>query len=148
MKRKNENMILRYLYHNRGEFCTRREIEDGTGLSEAQVRYALNDIIQYVDRRESETRGDIQNAYVYSINSDGREYVSTEIDEVPQEQENAEELDKLRKEVMILSSRVNDISDELEEWKQYNSRWNDVAENKLNEFERQVENIDELLSDS
>ena len=136
-------MILRYLYHNRGNWKSRRELEDGTGLTEAQVRYALNDIIQYVDRRESETRGDIQNAYVYSINSDGREYVSTEVDEVPQEQANSEEIDRLKKEVMILSARINELSDELDEWKQYNTSWNDTAEEKFKEFQ----NIIEILED-
>lgn len=145
MSQKNQNMILRYLYHNRGNWKSRSEIENGTGLTEAQVRYALNDIIDLVDRQESETRSGINNAYVYNINSEGREYVQSDIDEIPPEQRNSEEIDRLRKEVMILSSRINDISDELEEWKRYNSRWNDIAEKKLNEFERQIEDIDEFF---
>ena len=136
-------MILRYLFHHRGNWKSRREIEDGTGLSTAQVRYALNDIMDLVDRNESETRSGINDAYVYSINSDGREYVRTEIDEIPPEQENSEEIDRLRKEIMILSEKINKLSDELDEWKQYNRSWNDTAEGKFKEFERIIENIED-----
>jgi hypothetical protein len=65
---KNKNSILRFLYHNRGAFKRRKEIQNGTRLTKTQIQYALDDITALVERKESETKGGIQDAYVYSIN--------------------------------------------------------------------------------
>jgi hypothetical protein len=136
----NQHSILRYLYHHRGSYKSRREIENGTGLTEAQVRYALDDIIpELVEKKESETRGDIQNAYVYTANSAGREYVENEIDEIPQEQRNREEIEKIAKRVMSLNSKIRRYKDELEDWKQYTEEHTEATENRVRDIEDELD---------
>lgn len=144
----NQHKILRFLYHNRGEYKTRREIEDGANLTEAQVRYALKGIQQYVKKEESDTRGDIQNAYVYHINSDGRMYVKNQIDEIPVEQTNREEIEKHKKEIMLLRSSINKLTDDMEGWKNYSGDWNDKAMKRFKAIEDRLEILEDELLDN
>ena len=144
----NQNRIMRFLYHNRGEYKTRREIENGTGLSEAQVRYALDEIQKYVKRGESDTRGEIQNAYVYHINSDGRAHVRNEIDEIPVEQKNSEEIEKHKKEIMLTKDSVNKLEDNVTGWIAYSEQWNDTAEKRFEAIEERLERLEDALLDN
>jgi transcriptional antiterminator len=144
----NQDMILRFLYHERGDYKSRQDIQDGTGLSEAQVRYALKGIQQYVKKEESDTRGDIPNAYVYHINNDGRAYVRKNIGDIPVEQRNSEELDKHKKEIMLVRASVNELEDTLEEWTEYSTEWNNKAERRLQAIEQRLEILEnELLEE-
>lgn len=141
----NQDKILRFLYHNRNQFKSRREIEDGTGLTETQVRYALDGIKQYLDQKKSDTRGGIQDAYMYHLNSDGRAYLRNEIDEIPQEQKNSEELDKHKKEIMLLRASLDSTKDNLEDWIRYSSDWNDHAQERFKMIEKRLEIIEKKL---
>lgn len=143
--RNNQHKILRFLYHSRGEFKSRKEIEAGTGLTETQVRYALDDIQHYIDRKESDTCGGIQDAYMYHLNSDGRVYVREEIDEIPLEQQNTEELEKHKEEIMLLRASLNSTEDDLKEWMHYSSEWNEKAQKRLNAIEKRLEIIEGKL---
>lgn len=138
---KNKNSILRFLYHNRGAFKRRKEIENGTGLTKTQIQYALDDITALVERKESETKGGIQDAYVYSINKKGRAYIENEIDKIPQEQQNREEIERIEKEIISLNAKICQYKRKLEEWRQYTEKHSEVTENRIRDIE------DELMND-
>lgn len=143
----NQHKILRFLYHQRGDFKTRKQIQDGSNLSEAQVRYALKDIDQYIKKDESDTRGDIRNAYVYHINADGRAYVRNEIDEIPVEQKNSEEIEKHKREIMLVRASVNELEDTVENWTEYSGDWNDAAMERFEAIEERLENLEDAILD-
>jgi DNA-binding PadR family transcriptional regulator len=147
--RENQHKILRFLYHNRGNYKTTSDISDGTGLSKGQVFYALDEWMErYVKVGDEDTRGDIEDANTYVINSDGRAYVRNGIHKIPQEQRNSEELEKHKKEIMLVRASVNEIEDDLDDWTEYSSRWNDKAMRRFEAIEERLEILeDELLED-
>lgn len=146
--RNNQHKILRFLYHNRGNYKTTSDISDGTGLSKGQVFYALDDWMErYVKVGDEDTRGDIEDANAYVINSDGRAYVRENIGEIPQEQKNEEEIEKHKKEIMLVRASVNELEDTVEEWTEYSGRWNDKAIQRFEAIEKRLENVENKLLD-
>lgn len=155
----NKKKILRYLYHNRGNYKKRRNIQDGTGLTKAQFDYVIDDLVdEYVDRKPDDDDEDEEEVddeedefpvpYEYHINADGRVYVKNNIDEIPVEQKNSEEIEKHKKEIMLLRSSINELTDDVEEWKKYSGEWNEAAEKRFEAIEKRLENIEDALISS
>jgi hypothetical protein len=150
---------LRYLYHNRGDYKKRRDIQAETGLTKAQFDYVIDDLVgKYVDREpeddeeedekdEDKDEDEFPDAYEYHINSDGRAYVRNHIDEIPVEQQNSEELEKHKKEIMRLRSAVNEVEDDLAGWIEYSSEWNSTAKRRFEAIEERLEQLEDALLD-
>jgi DNA-binding MarR family transcriptional regulator len=142
----NEEKILRFLYMS-GEFYRIIQISKETSLTENQVDYATDKLDEkdLVRKKEDETRGDINNAHVYALSTEGKKLVRTEDLEKSKEDENREEIDKLRKELLQLVAKIEDTEEDLEEWSKYSSDWNDAAKARFSNIEKRVDNIEKTL---
>jgi DNA repair ATPase RecN len=65
--------------------------------------------------------------------------VENEIDEIPQEQRNREEIEKIAKRVMSLNSKIRRYKDELEDWKQYTEEHTEATENRVRDIEDELD---------
>lgn len=147
-KRENQHSILRFLYQNRGDPKSTSEVAEGTQLSKGQVFYALDDWLEkYLKVGDEETRGDIQDANSYIINKRGRRYVREHIDEVSQEQQNSEKLDKHDNELIRLRAGLDDVQTDLEKWSEYSNEWNEIAEQRFEAIEERLENLEDAILD-
>lgn len=145
-KRDNQHRILRYLYHERVNYETTSDIAEGTDLTRGQILYADDEWLrEYVDVGSDETRGDIEDANAYTLNSQGRQYVRENGGEALVEQQNRREIEKIEKEIITLRSHIEGTEHDLNRWVKYSSEWTDNAQKRFEAIEQRLKNIEDAL---
>lgn len=143
---RNIRKVQRQLFINKQ--ASRSEIESGTELSYQQVHRAVDrmvdsDLVKIVDNED--TRGGIQNKDILELTSKGfNDARDRSLNDDPQV-ENAEEIEKLKQEIINLRSGLNDAQTDLTEWMKYSSNWNDVAQKRFETIEKRLGLIEEEL---
>lgn len=134
----NQKKILRFLYSNSETTHTRRQIQNATGLTESQFRYAISSLDNYFDREQRKIKGEINGAYEYQINHHGRDYVENNVDKIPIKVKNSEELETQKQEIIELKSTVDNIK----YWMEWSENWNEVAQKRFENIRERIEKLE------
>jgi DNA-binding transcriptional regulator GbsR (MarR family) len=136
---RNIRKVQRHLYINKQS--SRSDIASGTDLSYQQVHRAVNRMLEsgLAKLVESEDmRGGIRNKDILELTSEGfQDARNRSLDDDPRV-ENAEEIEKLKEEVITLNSVLKDIKNDLEEWMSYTSEHTKSAQKRIEALEEVV----------
>lgn len=121
-----EEETLMFLFWRHKKYWSRSEIQDELGYSDWVVRRVCENLestsLVEVDEREND--GDIPDTIVYTISSDGIQYVRQNDLKTPTEVENREEIQDIKNKLVSLQNR----NDELEKENDYLRKQTDALQ--------------------
>ncbi|ERG89994.1 MAG: hypothetical protein J07HQW1_00007 [Haloquadratum walsbyi J07HQW1] len=134
-----EEETLMFLFWRHKKHWSRSEIQDELGYSDWVVRRVCENLestpLVEVDEREND--GDIPDTIVYTISSDGIQYVRQNDLKTPTEVENREEIQDIKSKLTYLHNRYESLEErvnELEKENEYLRKRTDALEFYVKQF--------------
>ena len=133
--------VLVYLYWHNDSYKTRKNIQDDLELSYGVVRRITDDLVDasLIEIESEEMYGSAKDRYQYRINSEGIRIVESRNLKQPKHDQVRGEVLELKSQTAYLKNRVEELREQLNEWKQYVKQHNKAKEAKIKQIEEKLE---------